>query len=104
MVQGFSPVYDFASRFWLRFQYGYAGKHGSESSSAASPKTTLKNIANTSKPVLGGGWRRIEIVSNSYQNRIEIVSTSYPNRMITVSKPHPNRNKIINRKDIVRKS
>ena len=61
-------------RFWLQFQYyGYPGKHGSESSLAASPKIISKNIANTSKPA----WRRletIEIVSRSYRNRIEIVN------------------------------
>ena len=42
MVCFWFRVFPFFTRFWLRFQYGYAGKHGSESSSAASPKTISK--------------------------------------------------------------
>ena len=60
----------------------------------------IKNIANTSKPVLEEAGDE----SKSYQIRIEIVSKSYPNRIQTVSKSYPNRNKIINRKEIVRQS
>ena len=60
----------------------------------------IKNIANTSKPVLEEAGDE----SKSYQIRIKFVLKSYQNRIQIVSKPYPNRNKIINRKEIVRKS
>ena len=87
-------------RFWLRFQYGYAGKHGSESSSAASPKTYQKPSEHI-KTSPGGGWRRIEIVLKSYQNRNEIISKSCQNRIKIVFKPYPNRKPYQNRIKIV---
>ena len=81
-------------RFWLRFQYGYAGKHGSESSSAASPKTYQKPSKDI-KTSPGGGLEtyrnRVKIVTKSYRNRIKIVSKSYQNRIKIVSKPYPQR-------------
>ena len=64
---GFFP-FTILIRFWLRLQYGYAGKHGSESSSAASPKTYQKPSKHI-KTSPGGGWRRIEIVSKPYPHR-----------------------------------
>ena len=85
-------------RFWLRFQYGYAGKHGSESSSAASPKTYQKPSKDI-KTSLGGGWRRIE--TKSYQNRNEIVSKSNQHRIKIVSKSYPNRIHSVNHINIV---
>ena len=84
-------------RFLLRLQYSYPGKHGSESSSAASPKTYQKPIANTSKPVPG----EVGDVSRSYQNRNEIVSKSYRNRYEIVSKSYPNRIHIVKHIKIV---
>ena len=67
----------------IRFCYGYecgfgfrhAGMHGSESSSAASPKTIPKHSKHISKPVL----EEAGDVSISYENGIKIEPTSYPN-------------------------
>ena len=99
MVQGFSPVYDFdtvlvAISIRLRGKARLAKQLGCKSGNY------IKNIANTSKPVLEEAGDE----SKSYQIRIKIVLKSYQNRIQTVSKPYPNRNKIINRKEIVKKS
>ena len=77
MVQGFS-LFTILTRLWLRFQYGHAGKHVSESSSAASPKS----ISKAWQTHQNQSWRRLEM----YRNRVKIVSKSYRSRNTIVSK------------------